>query len=67
MLALESTEPVTYTPVHIINIDIQDNHEEATLGAFIVCHLCEKVCGNFMYQYPYDGKHSFSVSTVIIW
>ncbi|BET00374.1 RNA polymerase II subunit A C-terminal domain phosphatase [Nesidiocoris tenuis] len=25
--------------VHIINIDIQDNHEEATLGAFIICEL----------------------------
>ncbi|KAK3105441.1 hypothetical protein FSP39_025323 [Pinctada imbricata] len=26
-------------PVHIINIDIQDNHEEATLGAFLILDL----------------------------
>jgi RNA polymerase II subunit A C-terminal domain phosphatase SSU72 len=27
------------TPVHVINIDIQDNHEEATIGAFMICDL----------------------------
>ncbi|XP_033763954.1 RNA polymerase II subunit A C-terminal domain phosphatase SSU72-like [Pecten maximus] len=26
-------------PVHIINLDIQDNHEEATIGAFMICDL----------------------------
>ncbi|OAF65089.1 CTD phosphatase SSU72 [Intoshia linei] len=26
---------------HVINIDIQDNHEEATLGAFLICDICE--------------------------
>lgn len=26
-------------PVHIVNIDIQDNHEEATIGAFIIKDL----------------------------
>ncbi|OUC48839.1 Ssu72-like protein [Trichinella nativa] len=26
--------------VHIINIDIRDNHEEATCGALLFCHLC---------------------------
>jgi len=25
--------------VHVINIDIQDNHEEATIGAFMFCEL----------------------------
>uniref|UniRef100_A0A1I8B5S0 RNA polymerase II subunit A C-terminal domain phosphatase SSU72 n=1 Tax=Meloidogyne hapla TaxID=6305 RepID=A0A1I8B5S0_MELHA len=29
--------------VHIINFDIQDNHEEATVGALIVVKLCKKV------------------------
>ncbi|XP_028393983.1 RNA polymerase II subunit A C-terminal domain phosphatase SSU72-like [Dendronephthya gigantea] len=41
--SLESRVPVTYSPVHVINVDIQDNHEEATLGAFLVCSLCEKI------------------------
>ena len=31
------------TPVHVINIDIQDNHEEATIGAFIICDLITTV------------------------
>ncbi|EJW83331.1 hypothetical protein WUBG_05760 [Wuchereria bancrofti] len=26
--------------VHVINIDIQDNHEEATIGALFVYDLC---------------------------
>ena len=29
--------------VHVINIDIQDNHEEATIGAFMICDLCTMV------------------------
>uniref|UniRef100_A0A1I7VFS7 RNA polymerase II subunit A C-terminal domain phosphatase SSU72 n=1 Tax=Loa loa TaxID=7209 RepID=A0A1I7VFS7_LOALO len=29
--------------VHVINIDIQDNHEEATIGALFVCDLCAKL------------------------
>ncbi|KFD45279.1 Ssu72-like protein [Trichuris suis] len=28
---------------HIINIDIQDNHEEATLGAFMMCDICRQL------------------------
>ncbi|XP_002155087.1 RNA polymerase II subunit A C-terminal domain phosphatase SSU72 [Hydra vulgaris] len=36
-------EPQSYRPVHIINIEIADNHEEATLGAFQICELCEKL------------------------
>ena len=36
-------DPETYSPMHVINIDIQDNHEEATLGAFQICDLCEKL------------------------
>jgi len=30
-------------PSHVINIDIQDNHEEATIGAFMICDLCAMV------------------------
>lgn len=31
--------PSDNTPVHVINIDIQDNHEEATIGAFIIADI----------------------------
>lgn len=31
--------PTDYSIVHIINIDVQDNHEEATIGAFIICDM----------------------------
>jgi len=30
-----------HPPVHILNLDIQDNHEEATIGAFMICDLCQ--------------------------
>lgn len=36
----EQRETETMETAHVINIDIQDNHEEATLGAFIICDLC---------------------------
>ncbi|XP_044081868.1 RNA polymerase II subunit A C-terminal domain phosphatase SSU72-like [Neovison vison] len=38
---LNSKEQKTCQPVHIINVDIQDSHEEATLGAFLICELCQ--------------------------
>ena len=28
-------------PVHIINIDVADNHEDATLGAFLLYELAQ--------------------------
>jgi len=37
---LESREKKTNDLAHIINIDIEDNHDEATLGAFFICDLC---------------------------
>ncbi|XP_063973500.1 RNA polymerase II subunit A C-terminal domain phosphatase SSU72 [Diachasmimorpha longicaudata] len=36
---MESRTPVDNQPVHLINIDIQDNHEEATVGSFLICEL----------------------------
>ena len=33
------------TPAHVINIEIKDNHEDATLGAFLICELCQMVGG----------------------
>ncbi|KAL4220790.1 RNA polymerase II subunit A C-terminal domain phosphatase [Mactra antiquata] len=36
---LESRDKSESHPVHIINIDIQDNHEEATIGALLIRDL----------------------------
>ncbi|MGH0190290.1 UNVERIFIED_CONTAM: hypothetical protein FKN15_043386 [Acipenser sinensis] len=38
---LNSREQESFQPVHVINVDIQDNHEEATLGAFLICEMCQ--------------------------
>lgn len=40
---MELNPPVDNQPVHIINIDIQDNHEEATMGAFLICDMVSMV------------------------
>ena len=37
---LNSKEQDTCQPVHVTNVDIQDNHKEATLDAFLICELC---------------------------
>nr|XP_026694162.1 RNA polymerase II subunit A C-terminal domain phosphatase SSU72 [Ciona intestinalis] len=39
-------ESETMEAVHVINLDIQDNHEEATIGAFVVCELSKKLEGS---------------------
>ncbi|KAB0371188.1 hypothetical protein FD755_017597 [Muntiacus reevesi] len=36
-------EQETCQPVHVINVDMDDNAEDATLGAFIICELCERL------------------------
>ncbi|KAJ7379586.1 RNA polymerase II subunit A C-terminal domain phosphatase [Desmophyllum pertusum] len=40
---LEQRGAQSYSPVHVINLDIQDNHEEATLGAFLICEMCQAI------------------------
>ena len=40
---LESRGSQSYCPTHIINIEVQDNQDEATLGAFLIYELCERV------------------------
>ncbi|XP_062040223.1 RNA polymerase II subunit A C-terminal domain phosphatase SSU72-like [Lepus europaeus] len=40
---LTSREQETCQPVHVINVDIQDSYEEATLGAFLICELCQSL------------------------
>ncbi|EFA03763.1 RNA polymerase II subunit A C-terminal domain phosphatase SSU72 [Tribolium castaneum] len=37
---MESKTPVDNSIVHVINIDIQDNLEEATIGAFLISDMC---------------------------
>ncbi|KAI1732205.1 ssu72-like protein [Ditylenchus destructor] len=40
---LQTRESTTGDSVHVINFDIQDNHEEATLGALFIVELCKKL------------------------
>ncbi|CAF1395030.1 unnamed protein product, partial [Adineta steineri] len=40
---LENREKRTNEIVHIINIDVIDNPEDATLGAFMFCELGQKL------------------------
>ncbi|CAG9854882.1 unnamed protein product [Phyllotreta striolata] len=37
---MENKPPLDNSIVHVINIDIQDNLEEATIGAFLISDLC---------------------------
>ena len=54
---LNSREQETLQPVHVINVEIQDNHEEATLGAFLICELCQCVSVSEPTQ-QYEWTHS---------
>uniref|UniRef100_A0A8I3VXB6 RNA polymerase II subunit A C-terminal domain phosphatase SSU72 n=1 Tax=Callithrix jacchus TaxID=9483 RepID=A0A8I3VXB6_CALJA len=36
-----SREQETCQPVHVVNVDIPDNQEDAILGAFHICELCQ--------------------------
>lgn len=38
---LNKRAQVAMTPVHVINMEVKDNHDEATLGAFLICQLCQ--------------------------
>jgi RNA polymerase II subunit A C-terminal domain phosphatase SSU72 len=42
-LDLENRQKESNQPVHIINIDVADNHEDATLGAYILVELAQLV------------------------
>lgn len=41
---LEARGSNSYTQVQVINLDVKDNHEDATLGAFLILELCNMVC-----------------------
>lgn len=36
---LENRDNINNVPVHVINLDIQDNHEDAVSGAFLISDL----------------------------
>ncbi|XP_064240782.1 RNA polymerase II subunit A C-terminal domain phosphatase SSU72-like [Aotus nancymaae] len=38
---LNSREQTTCQPVHVVNVDIPDSQEDAILGAFRICELCQ--------------------------
>ncbi|XP_055987183.1 RNA polymerase II subunit A C-terminal domain phosphatase SSU72-like [Sorex fumeus] len=38
---LSSREQETYQPVHVVNVNIRDTLKQATLGAFLICDLCQ--------------------------
>jgi len=40
---LNSRDATEYQPVHVININIEDNHEEAAVGAFILSDLIDQL------------------------
>lgn len=40
---MESKTPSDNSIVHVINIDIQDNLEEATIGAFLISDMCMQI------------------------
>lgn len=56
-LDFQSRSVTKSTPAHVLNIEIKDNHEDATLGAFLICELCQMVgtcrtsecCNNCVY------------------
>ena len=51
---MESKTPVSNSIVHVINVDIQDNHEEATLGAFLIGDLVQMVFDRFFRHFSYS-------------
>lgn len=34
-------EQDTFQPVHVVNVDVEDMLEGTTLGAFLICELCQ--------------------------
>lgn len=40
---MESRDPIYNKPVHVFNVDIEDNHEEALMGAFLITDMINMV------------------------
>ncbi|CAD6240565.1 GSCOCG00008847001-RA-CDS [Cotesia congregata] len=50
-----SRTSVNHQPAHLINLDIQDNHEEATVGSFLICELVTTLAGSDDLDNDIDG------------
>ncbi|XP_074110457.1 ssu72 CTD phosphatase [Cotesia typhae] len=50
-----SKTSVNHQPAHLINLDIQDNHEEATVGSFLICELVTTLAGSDDLDNDIDG------------
>ena len=48
---MNDREQVSMNLVHVVNVEIRDNHEEATLGSFIIYDLVEKVPIYFLFSF----------------
>lgn len=59
---MEARTPVDNLPVHLINVDIQDNHEEATVGSFLICELVTTVLHNNIHKIN-NKSHLVDVKT----
>ncbi|XP_034943467.1 RNA polymerase II subunit A C-terminal domain phosphatase SSU72 [Chelonus insularis] len=73
---MESRTPVTNQPVHLINIDIQDNHEEATVGSFLICELVTRLArshdldndiDHILDEFESDKKAKMMLHTVLFY
>ena len=51
---MDDTSSGSCHAVHIINMDVQDNHDDATIGAFLLCQLCEEVCALWCNEWKSD-------------
>lgn len=52
--------------VHVINIDVVDNHEEATVGAFLICDLMNLVKFEIFLRILLHGTNKYSAFDFII-
>ena len=43
-----SRDSVSETPVHVINMNVVDNPEDATIGAFLLCELAQLLTNRFV-------------------
>jgi len=55
---MESRDVTDNRPVHIFNVDIEDNHEEALLGAFLITDMINLV--------KIMRKYNMNITTVTI-